>query len=45
MRHEWHAARHARTDEFTIDEFVIRRGAEPKVALSALLFDRVTADP
>jgi hypothetical protein len=44
VRHEWHAARHAGTDEFTLDEFLIQRGAAPE-ALLALLFDRVTADP
>jgi hypothetical protein len=44
VRHQWHAARHAGTDEFTLDEFLIQRGAAPE-ALLALLFDRVTADP
>jgi hypothetical protein len=27
VRHEWHAMRHAGTDEFTLDEFLIQRGA------------------
>jgi hypothetical protein len=43
VRHEWHAARHAGTDEFTRDEFLIQRGAAPE-ALLALLFDQVAAD-
>jgi hypothetical protein len=43
VRHEWHAMRHAGTDEFTLDEFLIQRGAAPE-ALLALLFDRVTAE-
>jgi hypothetical protein len=43
VRHEWHAARHAGTDEFTLDEFLIQGDAASE-ALLALLFGRVTAE-